>query len=290
MPIRRYTDLNLYYEDDKVWGQHQYVTIKDLVNSFMFSQGDDSYVANTDRSRVVYFAKRVVQELYYDVLNEVISIEFDLTPTLIIPLPHDYVNYVRISWVDGRGRLHPLAIDNTSNLAQAYLQGDEFEYLYNEEGDILQGDHIQDLGGEVLPQLLDPEVDGDIFPQASLPNYNLDRSKIFENGSYKIDKDRGIIQFSSSVKGRTIVLEYISDGLFQRSDSEIRIHKFAEQAALNFIYYMLIMNRRNVPFNEKERARREWFNSRRVAKRRITPIRYEEIRQVMKGQTKMIKD
>ena len=35
---------------------------------------------------------------------------------------------------------------------------------------------------------------------------------------------------------------------------------------------------------------RDWFNSRRVAKRRIKPIRYEEIRQVMKGTTKMIKD
>jgi len=53
---------------------------------------------------------------------------------------------------------------------------------------------------------------------------------------------------------------------------------------------MLIKRNKNIPRNEKEGARRDWFNARRVAKRRIKPIRYEEIRQVMKGGSKMIKD
>lgn len=285
MGVRSYTDLDQYYGDESQWGNHQYVTIEELVNNFMFSQTDDSYVANIDRQRVVYFAKRAIQELYYDVLNEVISIEFDLNPTFIIPLPHDYIQYVRISWVGENGKLHPLAIDNSSNLAQAYLQDNDYDYLYDVEGDILQGSHTQD-DSNASPY--NQSSDYDLY-YGRTPNYNLDRSKIFKNGSYRIDKDRGVIQFSSSVEGRTIVLDYISDGLFQRPDTDIRVHKFAEQAMYDFIFWNLTKTNRHVPANAKEMARRDWYNSRRTAKRRIKPIRYEEIRQVMKSQSKMIK-
>lgn len=288
MGIQNFTDLDLYYEDDSQWGNHQYITIKDLVYDFMFSQTDDSHVANVDLDLVVYHAKKVVQELYFDVVNEVISIELDLNPSLIIALPHDYVNYVRISWVDLNGKKHPLAIDDSSNLAQAYLQDDQYDFLYDDDGDILQGSHVQDLlpDSDESNYIEVPEVSN----ERGVPNFNLDRSKVFKNGSYVIDKERGIIQFSSAVLGRTIVLDYISDGLFQRADSDIRIHKFAEDAAYEYIYWKLIKNNKSVPRNEKEAARRDWFNSRRIAKRRIKPIRYEEIRQVMKSQTKMIKD
>lgn len=276
--IKNYKGLNYYYDNENRYGEYQYSSIKDVVNNFMFAQGNDSYLSNVNRNRVSYFAKRVVQELYFDILNEVISIELDLNDRFTIPLPHDYVNYVMISWVDERGMKHPLAVDNTSNLAQSFLQDDSYEYLFDHEGDILQGDHSQDYGGRVSH-----------FP-SEIPDYNVDLSKKFKNGTYKVDRDRGIIQFSSSVQGRTIVLDYISDGLFQMDDSEIRIHKFAEEAAYSYIYWHLISNMRNVPANEKYRARNEWYNMRRVAKRRINPVRYEEIRQVMKSQSRMIKD
>ena len=286
MAIQNFTDLDLYYEDDSQWGNHQYITLKDMVNDYMFQQTSDSHTANVDVDLVVYHAKKAVQELYFDVVNEVISIELDLNPSFIIPLPHDYIRYVQISWVDENGGKHAMAIDKRSNLAQAYLQDNNYEYLYDDQGDILQGDHLQDLnnGGTIN--------DGGFTAstERGKPSPNTDLSKIFKNGSYVIDKERGIIQFSSSVQGRTIALDYISDGLFQRADSEIRIHKFAEDAVMDFVYWKLTKRNKNVPRNEKEGARRDWFNSRRVAKRRIKPIRYEEIRQVMKGGSKMIKD
>ena len=289
MGIQSFTDLDLYYDDSSQWGQHQYSTIKNIVNNFMFGQDHDSMVAGVDRNRVVYHAKRVVQELYFDVLNEVISIEFDLNPTLIITLPHDFVQYVRISWVDDKGKLHPLAIDDSSNLAQAYLQDNDYEYLYDSDGDILQGSHIQDTEGSITA-FEDVEQMGLVSPYTVGAQFNTDRSKIFSNGSYRIDKERGIIQFSSKVDGKTIVLDYISDGLFQREDSDIRIHKFAEQAAYDYIFWKLVAFRRNVPANRIMLAEKQWWNSRRIAKRRIKPIRYEELRQVMKSQTKFIKE
>lgn len=287
MGIKKYSNLDLYYNDDSQWGDYQYTTLKDLVNDFMFEITDDSNVKNVNRNKVVYHAKKVVQELYFDVANEVISTEFELNPSLIIAIPHDFVQYVMIGWVGEDGKKHPMAMDNSHNLARAYLQDDQYNYLYDDQGDILWGSHIQDTETLLSNK---GEIDELLrYNDFRHPDFNLDRSKLFKNGSYTIDKDRGLIQFSSSVEGRTIFLDYISDGLFQLEDSEIKLHKEAAMAALDYIYWALIKRNKNIPRNEKEGARRDYFNSRRIAKRRIKPIRYEEIRQVMKAQDKMIK-
>ena len=291
MAVNNFRDLDRYYDDLNQHGNHQYVTLKEIVNNFMFSQDDDSFVGNVNRNRAVYFAKRGIQELYFDVLNEVISLEFELNPSLIIPLPHDYVSYVRISTVDEQGRIHPLAVDKSHNLSQAYLQDNAYDFLYDNVGNILEGDHIQSTL-ENTPNLNSPEFrDNNVGSYYNrTPGFNVDRSKIFRNGSFKIDKNRGILQFSSEIDGKTIVLEYISDGTFQLDDSEIRVHKFAEEALYNYIYLKLISTRRNVSQSEKERARRDFYNVRRIAKRRITNINYEDVRQILKGSSKFVKD
>jgi len=292
MAVNNFIDLDLYYDDLDAHGNWQYVTLKEAVNNFMFSQDDDSYVGNANRNRVVYQAKRGIQELYFDAVNEIIAIEFELDPSLIIAIPHDYVSYVRISWVDLQGRLHPLAIDKSHNLAQAYLQDDTYEYLYDNLGNILEGTHIQDtVENNPVVDFNTDGIESYVSPYYhSSPPFNTNRSKIFKNGSFKIDKNRGMIQFSSEVDGKIIVLEYLSDGLFQRTDTEIRIHKFAEAALYSYIYHQLVDKKRNVPEREKIRAERHWFNDKRIAKRRITGINYEDVRQVLKSQTRWIKD
>jgi hypothetical protein len=294
MGIQHFKDLDAYYDDETQWGQYQYNTLKNIVNNFMYTQDNDSYASNVDRNRVVFHAKRAVQELYYDVVNEIIAIELELNTTLILTLPHDYINYVRISWVDDCGKLHPLAIDNSHNLAQAYLQDNDYNLLFDSQGDILQGSHVQDLKGckPSIPQaFVEDDLENFVAPyygRSGPENTNL--SKIFQNGSYRIDKERGIIQFSSDVDGRNIVLEYLSDGLFQRDDATIRVHKFAEEAVYSYVFWMLIRMRRNVPQSEKQAAKKDYFNFRRIAKRRIMPLRYEEVRQVLRGSSKNIKD
>lgn len=287
MALPNFTNLDNYYDDVSQFGEYQYSTLEQIVNNFMFEQDDDSYVAHTDRGRVAIFGKKGVRELYYDVVNEIISIELDLDPSLIIPLPHDYIKYVRISWVDQRGKKHPLAYDRSFNLAQAYLQDDDYEFLYDMDGDILKGSHIQNTV-ETNPIVANEEAD--LIANFTQRGFNVDKSTIFKNGSFIIDKTQGVIQFSSIVTGKTIVLDYLSDGLFQRTDSEIKIHKFAEEALYAFIYFSLIKRKRSVPEREKMRAEQDWFNQRRLAKKRISPITYDNVRQILKGSSKWIKD
>lgn len=294
MALPNFTNLDLYYQDLSQFGEYQYSTLEEIVNNFMYEIDDESAIANVDRGRVAIFGKKGVRELYYDVVNEIIAIELDLNPALTIALPHDYIQYVRISWVDQTGKLHPLAVDNSLNLSQAYLQDNDYNFLYDNNGDILKGTHVQNLpeNSPILGENSDGLSNQEVYTFFRSPGFNVDRSKLFKNGSFRIDKTKGEIQFSSIVTGRTIVLEYISDGLFQREDSEIKIHKFAEEALYAFIYYKLIQRKSPsiMPAREKQSARAEWYNMRRLAKKRISPINYENIRQILKGSSKWIKD
>ena len=138
-----------YYEDpNENWGGYQYVTIKDIVNRFMLTYvGDDRILpSSTKRYQVIYHAKRALQELNYDVLKEIKAMELELGDTLQIILPSDYINYVRISYVDQNGRFHPL-IENrdTAIITAPYLQDNQFNILFDQNGYPLEGQSLTEI-------------------------------------------------------------------------------------------------------------------------------------------------
>jgi len=284
-----------YYNDPTKWGQHQYVTLREVINNFIMSRDADDYNSNTPRFKLLYQAKRGFRELYYDVVREVKAIELELSPALNVILPPDYINYVRISWVDEHGQLHPMAVDNKMSIAQEYLQDSDYNLLFDSNGCVLKGDTDDvplDTNPDGLGQGLEP-FNRYTFCQGIPFQPNLDTSRVFENGRYRVDNSRGVIQFGSDAFGKHIVLEYISDGLYTgcegRSEEELRIHKFAEAALLDYIYYESIKNRRNVPYNEKQRARKEYFNNRKIAKQRMNAMRTAELLQAFRASSKWIK-
>lgn len=266
-----------YLSDSSQHGSYQYVTVEQLVNDYIANMDPDSHIARVPRHRILYNILRGVRELYYDVVQEIRAIELELGDTLNVVLPPDFVNYVRISWVDENGQLHPMSLNNKSNIAVSYLQDSEGNLLFDNDGKVLTG-----TGTKADPS---KQQDGKnySFTPGYMPNVNL--SQVHKNGSYRIDKATGIIQFDSNIKSKNIVLEYISDGLFSDGVTDIRIHKFAEQAVIDWAYWQLIRQRVSVPQNEKQSARKDYYNSHRTAKRRINTIRKDELIQAMSGST-----
>ena len=291
------TDEQYYDEDSGAWGNYQYTTLEEIVNNYMMSISSDDYTASFNRYQILFQARRGLRELYYDVLREVKGIALDLSPTLQVVLPPDYVNYVRISWVDSNGVMYPMAVDNRIPIAEEYLQGSNYELLFDDDGCTLKADSTVIKGST-------PEENPNLEKILSSCSYrysfcesgyqpNRDMSKVFSNGKYKIDKELGVIQFGSDAKGKTIVLEYISDGLYEgcgsEGESQQRVNKFAETTLYDYIYYELIKRLRNVPANEKARAKKEFYNARRIAKMRINTLRKDELLQIFKGSSKNIK-
>ena len=103
-----------YYENDGLgqgdenWGSYQYVTLADIVNNFMLMYvGNHELINNIDRYKVLFHAKRAIQELNYDAMREVKVLQQSLDDRIRLVLPSDYVNYVRISMYED-GSLRPL--------------------------------------------------------------------------------------------------------------------------------------------------------------------------------------
>tara|TARA_R110002074_G_scaffold361239_1_gene534242 strand:+ start:774 stop:2108 length:1335 start_codon:yes stop_codon:yes gene_type:complete len=116
--------------------------------------------------------------------------------------------------------------------------------------------------------------------------YGLDPQHAQANGSFYIDDISGKIHFSSNISGKTVILDYISDGL--GTDGEMQVHKFAEEAMYKWIAHAIISTssygQQLVP-----RFKKEKFAAVRQAKLRLSNIKLEELTQVLRGKSKQIK-
>ncbi len=282
-----------YYEDSEQHGNYQYVLLEQVINDIMANMDEDSYLSNMPRHKILYHAKRGIRELYYDIMQEIKAIEIEMGPTLKIVLPPDYVNYVRISCVGENGELFPLAHDSRMSIARSYLQDHEYNLLYDHEGCVLEGSGKRDTvssedeeGSTVSSFSFDYRYSNSFTP-------NLDRSRVYNNGKFSINKLDGVIEFNSDVFSKNIVVEYISDGLYvsdcEGEEEGIKVHKFAETALIDYIKYRIVANKRTAPAVEKQFSRKEYFRSARVAKSRIKSFRLENIIQASKGDSVWIK-
>jgi len=117
--------------------------------------------------------------------------------------------------------------------------------------------------------------------------FGIDPQHAHEHGSFYIDYQRGYIHFSGNLNGSTVILKYISDGL--GTDSEMVVHKFAEEACYKWIAYGILSSRSGIPEGIIHRFKREKFAETRKAKIRLSNIKIEEFTQVLKGMGKQIK-
>ena len=290
-----------YYEDpNENWGGYQYVTIKDVVNRFMLTYvGDDRILpSSTKRYQVIYHAKRALQELNYDVLREIKAMELELGDSLQLILPSDYVNYVRISYVDQNGRFHPILENRDTTIITApYLQDNKFKILFDQDGYPLEGDSMTFINAQSTDLGNVNQYDackGDCGDSSCLSsqcggpnyggaNYGLDASRANKNGTFNIDKKLGVIQFSSDLKYRIIVIEYISDGLESNDESDIEVHKMAEACLINYIAWQMLHTKYNVQEYIVNRFRKEYFTQLNNTKIRMADLKGEKIMQLLKG-------
>ena len=103
-----YYDNNGNQPQDANWGSYQYVSLFDIVNNFtLMYAGNHSLVNNEERYKILFHAKRAIQELNYDAFKEIKVLELTVAASLRFVLPSDFVNWVRISLYEN-GYLRPL--------------------------------------------------------------------------------------------------------------------------------------------------------------------------------------
>ena len=280
---------------DEHYGNYQFISIDDIINNFIIAYvGEDKIISKVKRSDVQFHSMRGIQELNYDTLPSVKSQEIEIGPTLNFILPKDYVNYVKITWMDSRGieRVVYPAIKTSNPLP--ILQDDKYEYTFDEQNrEVLTAENsntkttFQTTGGN-RQQNLDNINNVDILENNYFGRrYGISPEQAQTNGVFYIDPIKNIINFDSSFIGKIVTLKYISDGL--ASDGDMTVHKFAEEALYKYIAHAVLATRANTSEYLVARFKKEAAVAKRNAKLRLSNIKIEEITQVMRNKSKIIK-
>ena len=111
----KHPSLKEYYEGpdgiqqsgDELYGDYQFTSLADVISGFIIAYvGEDKIISRVKRPDVIWHAKRALQELSFDTFRSCKTQEIEVCTTLTMPLPHDYVNYVKLTWVDSSGIEH----------------------------------------------------------------------------------------------------------------------------------------------------------------------------------------
>ena len=163
-----------------------YTTIEEVVNDFQLMIDDTSYDKEAQIYQLRLLALQGLRELTFDVEQKVKTTTITVnSATLQCTLPADYVKINRIGYKGDDDEFHSLG--NNPNL--------------------------------VLDASVESQVGDEAYDENN-PYYHTDIGKKFGVGGgknslgyYRINRQDGTINFSSDVGGKTVFLEYISDGI-----------------------------------------------------------------------------
>ena len=287
------------------YGGYEYTKLKDVINNFMVAYvGQDKLIPNVRRSDVIFHAKRGLSEFSFDTLKSIKAQELSVPPSLSVIIPQDYVNYVKMSWVDALGVKHTIyPTQLTSSPSESPVQDRAGNIVQDNFGENIDGASVtnerwqgantrlitgawnqQDLNDGLL---LDWWGENWGYNGYYGQRYGLDPVTTQTNGWFNIDERQGTINFSSDLTGKLIMLEYISDGLAY--DLDTKVPKMAEDAMYAHINHAILSTRANTQEYIVRRYKQERYAKLRNAKIRLSNIKLDEIVQVMRNKSKWIK-
>lgn len=299
-----------YYEnggivpEDKNWGSYQYVSLEDIVNNFLLMySGNHSLVNNEQRFKVLFHAKRAIQELNYDAFKEIKVLELTVPDMLRFILPSDYVNWVRISMYKD-GWLRPLSENIQTLSAKAYLQDNTGRILFDQYGNALSPQYSEidydrltklkksiylNQGSQFNGQL-GWNYDGMWYFDYNIGTaYGLNTETANFNPTFNVDRKSGVINFDSSMSGQQCILEYVSDGMEGGDNSLITVNKLFEAYIYAAIEYEILSSKLGVQEYVVARARKKRRSLLSNAKIRISNIHPGRLLMNMRGMDKQIK-
>tara|TARA_A100000172_G_C3042034_1_gene110871 strand:- start:1409 stop:2350 length:942 start_codon:yes stop_codon:yes gene_type:complete len=295
-------------DNDGIYGHYRYISLEEVINAFEATYvGEGKLCNNVLQNDITFHATRAMQELAYDTLICTKSVEFQVPSTLVYVMPNNYINYVSVSWTDTNGILrrlyptsksgNPFKINDTIASHGGLDDGDSDGYNETADSDnnyISQtADGFRSQSASSGVGNLDADEFDNIYGNITGERYGIDPQYAQANGTFFIDEVKGKFHFSSNISGKTVVLKYLSGGL-QTSTTGVQfaqtlVPKLAEEAIYKHILYGVLSARVDTNPGMLALIKKERFAETRKAKLRLSNIKLEELTQVLRGSSKIIK-
>ena len=304
-----YIDQKKYYTNDGVnptnanFGSYQFISLSDIVKNFLLMyQGNHEMVNNVNRFKILFFAKRGIQELNYDALNEIKALELTVYDDLKFVLPSDYVNWVKLSLFKDNV-IRDLVENIQVQSATQYVQTGSSAFTYDASDNVntqtssldtartngsLKSIYLNDIREEAVNPGCN-NCEDDIYESRIGARYGLNTETANFNPTFTIDKANGVINFDSTMANQQCILQYISDGMENGDDSQVSVNKLFEEFIYAYIKYAILNSRVGVQEYIVNRARKDKSSLLRNAKLRLSNIHPGRLLMNLRGQNKWIK-
>jgi len=271
-----YINQKKYYTNDGVnptdsnWGSYQYVSLEDIIKNFqLMYAGNHALINNSNRFKILFHAKRGIQELNYDAFKEIKALELKVYDDLRFVLPPDYVNWVKLYLLKDNV-LRELTENIQVQSAVSFIQSATASFTYDSNNNATVVDSNLDTerkDGSLRSIYLNDEIDENVNPNvynydADIYNYRIGARYGLEtetaniNPTFTIDKKAGVINFDSTMANQQCVLQYISDGMENGDDSQISVNKLFEEYIYAYIQYAILNSKFGVQEYIVNRARK----------------------------------
>jgi len=289
--------------EDANWGSYQYVSLEDVVKNFqLMYAGNHELVNNVSRFKILFHAKRGIQELNYDAFKEIKNLELTVYDDLRFVLPSDYVNWVKLYLFQGN-TLRELTENIQVQSAVSFIQSSSSTFTYDADNNativnstldvarkdgslnsiyLNQNNEVDDNGNCI-------DCDDDIYNSRIGARYGLNTETANINPTFTIDKKAGVINFDSTMANKQCVLQYISDGMENGDDSKMSVNKLFEDYIYAYVQYALLNSKFGVQEYIVNRARKNKQALLRNAKIRLSNIHPSRLLMNLRGEDKWIK-
>jgi hypothetical protein len=292
------TELQHYLQEDNIGSYQWFTFNEFIAELEVMATDHDSYINNTKRSQFISVAKQGIKILQRTIRKDVKIIEFVVPKNFLFPYPQDYVNWISLSVIYDKKIVPIFINKGINIAKSVQLNDKPIidPFLYSDQALLLDttgatqtidqatlAEQTAFINSASSMSLLQ---DGNYFKYDS--NGNIVRSTTEnptnEDRYYKVESKyenqmntqgqavfndfQGRVSFGSDMEGMSVILEYYSDGLFAWSLSElemqqqniapIRVHKDLKEVLMKYVYQEIIGYRRNVPANEKRKAKDEY--------------------------------
>jgi hypothetical protein len=226
------------------------VILSDIIDNIMLDADNPrDYLYGVSRTLVIKRAKAVLRELNYAGMKSIKIQIVEITSSGKVIVPDDFVDYFKVFYCVGN-YLKPVFFNEAINPTQwQVLEENEADYILTNLGMRIQAGN----SGRYLSYGEDSGSGGDSSPLKQDMCGNICSLR-----GYKYDPNQGAFLLDYIPEGVThVAIEYVSNPLLDENDpSKLEVHPFFEKVVEAKAYYNLIMSLRDVPANEKDRARR----------------------------------
>jgi hypothetical protein len=251
------------------------ISIDDVVNEFVLLNDEDGYTSHATESVIRNFALRGVREMGFDIMKRIKSLKLTPNQSLnTVELPDDFVDWTKIGVIGSDGLIYVYGENKNISSTMSYKK-DSNNNPIDSDGDgvndRVDDKTLADSGDSVFKGYQSYIYRNYIYESTEGGIYGIGGGRY--SGEFKVNYEQNRIELSLNSDVTEIAIEYIADEARSANPS---VHIYAENALQSYIYYRLIERKAGVPMVEKQRARQEYYNERRLANSRMKSFTKEE--------------